>query len=72
MVIFGGGRGITRFSAYGFLLLIILASFYFAGVPGRNALFIMGALELGNGLFLLISFIRKQPLRSGEVNSAVQ
>ena len=67
---FGLWRGIYRFSGYGLLLFGLLVIFFLEGIPGRNALFIIGGLVLVIGLALLGTFIQKNPLRSSEADSA--
>lgn len=63
-------RGLYRFVAYGLLLLLMLIVFYLTGIPGMNALFIMGGLVTIIGLVLLITFIWKNPIIADEVESA--
>lgn len=70
LVIFGLFRKLYRFALYGFLLFGTIAVFFFTGVPGRNALFIMGGLLLTIGLILLGTFILKNPILPNEVDSA--
>jgi hypothetical protein len=69
LIVFGLWRGIYRFSGYGLLLFGTLAIFYLEGIPGRSALFTMGGLVLAIGLFLLVTFIQKNPIHSTEVDS---
>jgi hypothetical protein len=70
MMVFGLWRGIYRFSGYGLLLFGALVIFYLEGIPGRNALFMMGGLVLVIGLILLVTFIQRNPVQSHEVDSA--
>lgn len=70
LIIFGLGRGIYRFGGYGSLLFGAIVIFYLEGIPGRNALFIMGGLVLVIGLILLATFIHKNPINPNEVISA--
>lgn len=71
MLVFGLARGIYRFSGYGISLFGALFFFYSIGIPGKNALFIMGGVVLVIGLFLLVTFVQKNPIPPDEVNSAV-
>jgi hypothetical protein len=70
LMIFGLWRGIYRFGGYGLLLFGTLVIFYLEGIPGRNALFIMGGLVLVIGLILLGTFIHQNPIHSIEESSA--
>jgi hypothetical protein len=70
LVIIGLWRGLFRFPCYGLLLFITLAIFYLKGIPGRNALFLMGILVFIIGLILLLTFIRQNPIIIDEVESA--
>ena len=70
LVVIALWRGLYRFVLYGMLLLIMLVVFYSNGIPGRNALFIMGGLVTVVGLILLITFIWKNPMIADEVESA--
>jgi hypothetical protein len=70
LMIFGFWRGIYRFGGYGFLLFGTLVIFFLEGIPGRNALFMMGGLMFAVGLILLVTFIQRNPVQSREVDSA--
>lgn len=70
LVSIGLWRGLYRFTCYGLFLFIMLAIFYLKGIPGRNALFLMGVFVFIIGLILLLTFIRQNPIIPDEVESA--
>jgi hypothetical protein len=71
LVVFGMWRGIFRFAGYGFLAIGIITIFFLEGIPGRNALFIIGGLILSIGIFLLATFISKHPRQPDKVNNVI-
>jgi hypothetical protein len=71
LLIYGLDRGIYRFAVYGLSLFTTLLIFFFQGIPGRIALFLLGGIVVIVGVILLITFIQSHPSPPQEVDNAV-
>ena len=65
--LFGYIAGLSRLYAYGLLALLVLGVGHFMGIFFAYLLLPLGIAVMVTGLYLLTTFVRKYPLRSGEV-----
>lgn len=62
-VLFGYTMGLSRLYLYGLLTLILFVASHFAGIFFGYILLILGIAITAAGFYLLVSFVRRYPLR---------